>query len=166
VIEGGGVLGEKVFCKRTFFTKEHTSKQEVNGSSIALPGSRESLYEILRQGMQQILAQAIKAEVAEWIDQHAHETDEQGRRQVVRNGHLPEWKIVTDVGEVAIEQPRVHDRRAAGDGERFHSKLLPPYLRRAKSIEELIPYQYLKKNQHERLSRCSRAKCPPGAPSI
>jgi transposase-like protein len=138
------VLGEKVFCKRTFFTKEHTTMQEVNGSTIALPGSRESLHEILRQGAQQMLAQAIEAEVAEWIEQHAHVTDERGRRQVVRNGRLPERKIVTGVGEVAIEQPRVHDRRGSGDHERFSSKLLPPYLRKTKSIEELIPYLYLK----------------------
>jgi putative transposase len=144
VIERGGVLGEKVFCKRTFFTKEHTTMQEVNGSTIALPGSRESLQEILRQGAQKMLAQAIEAEVAEWIEQHAHVTDEQGRRQVVRNGRLPERKIVTGVGEVAIEQPRVHDRRGSGDHERFSSKLLPPYLRKTKSIEELIPYLYLK----------------------
>ena len=158
------MLGEKVFCKRTFFTKEHTTMQEVNGSSIALPGSRESLHEILRQGAQQMLAQAIEAEVADWIDQHQHVTDEQGRRQVVRNGHLPERKIVTGVGEVAIEQPRVHDRRAAGDGERFHSKLLPPYLRKTKSIEELIPYLYLKGistgDFHDALAAIVGPDCP------
>ena len=118
--------------------------QEVNVRAIGLPGSRESLHEILRQGAQKLLAEAIEADVAEWIEQHLHVTDEQGRRQVVRNGHLPERKIVTGVGEVALEQPRVHDRRAVGDGERFHSKLLPPYLRKTKSIEELIPYLYLK----------------------
>ena len=72
MIERGGVLGEKVFCKRTCFTKEHTTMREVNGSSIALPASRESLHEILRQGAQKMLAQAIEAEVADWIDQHAH----------------------------------------------------------------------------------------------
>ena len=118
--------------------------QEVNGSTIALPGSRDALHEILRQGAQQMLAQAIEAEVAEWIAQHAHLIDERGRRQVVRNGYLPERKIVTGVGKVAIEQPRVHDRRGSGDQERFSSKLLPPYLRKTKSIEELIPYLYLK----------------------
>lgn len=63
---------------------------------------------------------------------------------MVRNGHLPERKIVTGVGEVAVEQPRVYDRRGGDDHERFSSKLLPPYLRKTKSIEELIPYLYLK----------------------
>lgn len=91
-----------------------------------------------------MLTQAIEAEVAEWIEQHQHVTDERGRRQVVRNGYLPERKIVTGVGELAIEQPRVHDRRPADQREHFSSKLLPPYLRKTKSIEELIPYLYLK----------------------
>jgi putative transposase len=117
---------------------------EVTGSTIPLPGSADLLHEILRRGAQTLLAQAIEAEVAEWIDQHIHATDSQGHRQVVRNGYLPARKLVTGVGEVAIEQPRVHDRRPAGERERFSSKLLPPYLRKTKSIEELIPYLYLK----------------------
>ncbi|HEU4678564.1 MAG TPA: IS256 family transposase [Terrimicrobiaceae bacterium] len=118
--------------------------QEVNASTIRLPGSRDSLQEILRQGAQTMLTQAIEAEVAEWIEQHRHVTDQRGRRQVVRNGYLPERKLVTGVGEIAVEQPRVHDRRPAGEREHFSSKLLPPYLRKTKSIEELIPYLYLK----------------------
>lgn len=118
--------------------------QEVNASTIRLPGSRDSLHEILRPGAQTMLTQAIEAEVAEWIEQHQHVTDQRGRRQVVRNGYLPERKLVTGVGEIAVEQPRVHDRRPAGEREHFSSKLLPPYLRKTKSIEELIPYLYLK----------------------
>jgi transposase-like protein len=118
--------------------------QEVTASTIRLPGLQESLHEILRRGAQQLLAQAIEAEVAEWIEGHQHVTDEQGRRQVVRNGYLPARKLVTGVGEVAVQQPRVHDRRPEEERERFSSKLLPPYLRKTKSIEELIPYLYLK----------------------
>jgi transposase-like protein len=118
--------------------------QEVNASTIRLPGSRDLLGEILRQGAQTMLTQAIEAEVAEWIEQHQHVTDQRGRRQVVRNGYLPERKLVTGVGEVSVEQPRVHDRRPAAEREHFSSKLLPPYLRKTKSIEELIPYLYLK----------------------
>jgi putative transposase len=118
--------------------------QEVNASTIRLPGSRDSLNEILRQGAQTMLTQAIEAEVAEWIEQHQHVIDQRGRRQVVRNGSLPERKLVTGVGEVSIEQPRVHDRRPVAQREHFSSKLLPPYLRKTKSIEELIPYLYLK----------------------
>jgi transposase-like protein len=118
--------------------------QEVTASTIRLPGSQEPLNEILRRGAQQLLAHAIEAEVAEWIGQRQHVTDEHGRRQVVRNGYLPERKLVTGVGEVVLQQPRVHDRRPEEHREKFSSKLLPPYLRKTKSIEELIPYLYLK----------------------
>jgi putative transposase len=138
--------------------------QEVNASTICLPGSRDSLHEILRQGAQTMLRQAIEAEVAEWIEQHQHVTDQRGRRQVVRNGYLPERKLVTGVGEVSIEQPRVHDRRPAAQREHFSSKLLPPYLRKTKSIEELIPYLYLKGistgDFHDALSAILGPDCP------
>jgi putative transposase len=118
--------------------------QEGTATTVALPGSRDTLTEILREGAQRLLAQAIEAEVAEWIDSHQHLTDETGRRQVVRNGRLPARKLLTGVGEIEVHQPRVHDRRPQGERETFSSKLLPPYLRKAKSIEELIPYLYLK----------------------
>ena len=118
--------------------------QEVTPSAIRLPGSHDSLQEILRRGAQALLAQAIEAEVAEWIDERQEVTDAAGRRQVVRNGYLPERKLVTGVGEISVQQPRVHDRRPEDQRERFSSKLLPPYLRKTKSIEELIPYLYLK----------------------
>ena len=88
--------------------------------------------------------QAVEAEVADWIDRHAHLTDEKGHRLVVRNGRLPKRQITTGVGQVEIEQPRVHDRRGAEAAEKFTSKILPPYLRKTKSIEELIPWLYLK----------------------
>jgi transposase-like protein len=119
---------------------------ERNGSTVALPGSepKDVLSEILRQGARKLLADAVDAEVAEWIDRHAHLRDEQGRRQVVRNGHLPERTILTGLGPVEVRQPRVHDRRPGETVERFGSKILPPYLRKAKSVEELIPWLYLK----------------------
>src|SRR5262249_10302431 len=70
--------------------------------------------------------------------------DESGHRQVVRNGHLPLRTILTGVGPIEVEQPRVHDRRPKEEAEKFTSKILPPYLRKTKSIEELIPWLYLK----------------------
>jgi transposase-like protein len=91
-----------------------------------------------------LLAQAIEAEVADWIEGHRHCTDERGHRQVVRNGHLPERTITTGVGPVEVRQPRVADRRAPAEREKFTSALLPPYLRKTKSVEELIPWLYLK----------------------
>jgi len=111
---------------------------------VPLPGSQDALTAILRQGAQRLLAQAIDAEVADWIGRRQHCRDDQGHRQVVRNGYLPERTITTGVGPVEVKQPRVHDRRAESEREKFSSALLPPYLRKTKSIEELIPWLYLK----------------------
>ena len=103
------------------------------------------------------MGQAIDAEVADWIDRQAEVLDDDGRRQVVRNGHHRTRTILTGVGSVEVTQPRVHDRRMAGVDEhcqaidgawqppaRFRSPILPPYLRKTKAIEERIPGLYLK----------------------
>jgi putative transposase len=111
---------------------------------VPLPGSQDALTELLRQGAQTLLSQAIEAEVAEWIERHESCRDAQGHRQVVRNGHLPERTLATGIGQVEVQQPRVHDRRAADQREKFSSAILPPYLRKTKSMEELIPWLYLK----------------------
>jgi transposase-like protein len=93
-----------------------------------------------------MLARAIENEVAEYLGQHADQCDETGRRLVVRNGHLPARDIQTGVGLVEVRQPRVRDKRCDELGERFRftSRILPPYLRRTKSLDELIPWLYLR----------------------
>ena len=106
--------------------------------------AKDVLTEVLRSGAQQMLKQAVEAEVAEWIAAHASVTDAQGRKQVVRNGYMPERTLVTGIGPIDVRQPRVLDRREGEDAERFTSKILPPYLRKTKAIEELIPWLYLK----------------------
>jgi putative transposase len=115
-------------------------------STLSLPvaASRDVLTDILRDGAQRLLAQAVEAEVAEWIDSHADLKNAAGHRQVVRNGHLPKRAITTGVGPIEVEQPRVLDRRPENEAEPFSSKILPPYLRKTKSLEELIPWLYLK----------------------
>jgi len=120
--------------------------QKGTTASVTIPSSaaKDVLTEILREGAQQMLATAIEAEVADWIDSHSHLKDENGHRHVVRNGYLPERNITTGVGDVPVRQPRVHDRRPEGEKEKFTSKILPPYLRKTKSIEDLIPWLYLK----------------------
>jgi transposase-like protein len=107
---------------------------------------KDVLTEILRDGAQRLLATAVEAEVAGYLEQHAGHVDEQGHRLVVRNGHHRERTIQTGLGSVAVKAPRVEDRRVDEQGQRFHftSSILPPYLRRTKSIEELIPWLYLK----------------------
>jgi transposase-like protein len=102
------------------------------------------LDDILRDGAQKMLGQAIEAEVAEWIESHAHVRDARNRHQVVRNGHLPARTILSGLGPVEVKQPRVQDRRPAEEAEKFASKILPPYLRKTKSVEELLPWLYLK----------------------
>jgi len=91
-----------------------------------------------------MLAQAIDAEIAEWIETHRDVCDEAGHRQVVRNGRLPKRTILSGVGAIEVEQPRVLDRRPKDEAEFFSSKILPPYLRKTKSLEDLIPWLYLK----------------------
>jgi transposase-like protein len=126
--------------------KEYATMQESITSTVAFPSTsaKDAMTEILREGAQQMLALAVEAEVAEWIDRHAHLKDDRGRRQVVRNGRLPERTITTGIGEVQVRQPRVRDRRPDGERVKFTSKILPPYLRKTKSIEDLIPWLYLK----------------------
>ena len=112
------------------------------------PGSfgEDSLTEVLRAGARRLLAQAVEAEVKSFVEAHGHLTDEAGRQRIVRHGYLPAREIQTGIGPVAVRCPRVRDRdaRARGGTIRFTSAILPPYLRRTKSIEELLPWLYLK----------------------
>jgi len=103
--------------------------------------TRSALDEILRQGAQKLLREAIQSEVDDYIQAHAVLRDDEGHRLVVRNGYLPERQVQTPAGDVSLRQPRVNDRR---DEHKFSSKLLPPYLRRTPSLEALIPALYLR----------------------
>lgn len=112
------------------------------------PGTfNDQLTDVLRNGARALLAQAVEAEVADFLGTHADLKTEDGRRRVVRHGHLPEREVMTGIGPVAVRQPRVRDREAAADDpERIHFSpaILPPYARRSKSLEMLIPILYLK----------------------
>jgi putative transposase len=105
----------------------------------------DPLTEVLRTGARALLAQAVEAEVAAFLDGHADVRTEDGRRRVVRHGHLPEREIMTGIGPVTVRAPRVRDRASQGEDRiRFTSAMLPPYARRSKSLEVLIPVLYLK----------------------
>jgi len=112
--------------------------------TLPVPGGVDVLGRILREGAQRLLAHAIQAEADEWIDSRAAVVNERGHRQVVRNGHLPERTLTTQVGPIKVRQPRIRDRRRKEEAETFTSKILPPYLRKSRAIEELIPWLYLK----------------------
>jgi putative transposase len=116
--------------------------EENNVIALRQPGD---IAEALRSGARALLTQAVEAEVAEALATYAHLTTEDGRRRLVRHGHMPERTIQTGIGPVAVRQPRVGDRGGA-DGERirFSSTLLPPYARRTKSLDALLPILYLR----------------------
>jgi putative transposase len=116
--------------------------------NLIQPGTfTDQLTEILRNGARALLTQAVEAEVADFLAKHADLKTEDGHRRIVRHGHLPEREIMTGIGAVAVRQPRVRDRDAAADDPeriRFTPAILPPYARRSKSLEMLIPILYLK----------------------
>ena len=104
--------------------------------------AEDPLHELLRQGARDLIAKAVEAELLTLLERHADQLTDDGRRAVVRNGYLPRRTIQTGVGDVEIQVPKVRDR--SGSGICFNSSLLPPYLKRAKSMDELIPWLYLK----------------------
>jgi transposase-like protein len=117
-----------------------------NVIKLAQPGTfTDSLTEILRSGARALLTQAVEAEVADFLQLHCDLKTGSDRRRVVRHGHLPERQIMTGIGPVGVRQPRIRDRDAgAGECVRFKPTILPPYARRTKSLEVLIPILYLK----------------------
>jgi putative transposase len=117
------------------------------GPVVPCPATTQDvLTDVLREGARKMLLLALEAEVEEYTGRHAVERDENGHRLVVRNGYMPERNLVTPMGMMTVEQPRVEDRRVGPGGERmrFTSRILPPYLRKTKQIDELLPWLYLK----------------------
>jgi putative transposase len=119
---------------------------DTNVIKLAQPGTFiDSLTEILRNGAHALLAQAVELEVTDFIGRYADLKTAAGRQRLVRHGHLPKREIMTGIGPVAVRQPRVRDREPSeGERIRFSSGILPPYVRRTKSLEVLIPILYLK----------------------
>jgi putative transposase len=108
-------------------------------------GQTSPLDDLVRHGAQQMLQTAIEAEVDEFLAVHAERRDARGNRLVVRNGYKPAREILTGAGRLAVEQPRVRDNSSQKESRvQFSSKVLPPYLRRSRAIDELIPWLYLK----------------------
>ena len=102
------------------------------------------LDEIVREGAQGMLQAAIESEVQEYVDRHAAKVGDDGNRLVVRNGRLPSRKVMTGAGQLEIEQPRVRDNDPDPSKRVcFSPSLIPQYLRRSPSMEELIPVLYL-----------------------
>ena len=141
---------------------EEDSVVDYRNPGVPLPVA-DALTEVLRRGAKELLQQAVEAEVAEAIAQFAALKDEEGRQRVVRNGYLPERGIQTGIGEVAVRAPRVRDR--AGE-LKFSSSILPPYLRRTRSLDELLPWLYLKGLSTSDFSGALTALLGPAAPGL
>ena len=137
-------------------------------NAVAFPHPQASaadpLTEVLRQGAKRLLAQAIEAEVETLLAGYADERDDQGRQAVVRNGYLPEREVQTGIGAIPVQVPRIRDR--SGQGIRFHSSILPPYMRRSRSVEELLPWLYLKGVSTGNFSEALEALLGPDAPGL
>ena len=106
--------------------------------------SADAFTDVLRNGARKLIEQAIHAELATLMAAFSKEKLEDGRARLVRHGHLPERKVMTGIGPVPVKVPRVRDRKPGEDKITFTPSILPRYLRKAKSVEELLPWLYLK----------------------
>ena len=121
----------------------------MSGSTIThLPDpsgfSSDPLTDLVRDGARQLIRQAVEAELAVLLERHAADRLEDGRARLVRHGHLPEREVLTGIGPVPVKVPRVRDRGAGEDRISFTPSILPRYLRKTKSVAELLPWLYLK----------------------
>jgi len=138
---------------------------------LARPGASvadDPLLLVLRDGARRILQQVIEAEIEAFLGAHAEVEDARGRRRVVRYGHAPEREIQTGIGPISVRRPKLRDR---GDGTgseriRFTSKVVPPFLRRTRNIEELLPWLYLKGVSTGQFDEALTALLGPDAPGL
>lgn len=100
--------------------------------------------DFIRSGARQLIEQALEAELNALLAQFTEDKTPEGYARIVRHGHLPERQVMAGVGPVAVKVPRVRDRGKQAEKVRFTSSILPPYLRKAKSVEEFLPWLYLK----------------------
>ena len=105
-----------------------------------------TLDELARTGARQMLMTALAVEVAQYVDAYAEARDEHGRRLVVRNGRAQARTVTCGAGTWEVSAPRVNDKRvdAAGQRQRFTSRILPPYMRRSPNVAEVLPILYLR----------------------
>jgi putative transposase len=105
------------------------------------PEGQDLLSTMLREGAQRLIAEALQVEFDEYLGQFAERRDEQGRAAVVRNGYQPQRQLLTGIGPVGVRVPKVRSRTE--EPAVFRSALVPPYVRRAKSIDAALPWLYL-----------------------
>lgn len=123
---------------------------ESNHCDDGAAGGSSLLDAIVRDGARQMLAAALQAEVAAYVDTAAGEVDDSGHRLVVRNGYHATREVTTAAGAVPVTAPRVNDKRtdkrtdeATGERKRFASAILPAWARKSPQMAEVLPLLYL-----------------------
>jgi putative transposase len=104
--------------------------------------SRDLLTDMLQTGAQQLIQQAVEAELQEFLALYTQSRTAAGTAGVVRNGYLPERDLQTSLGPVPVKIPKV--RSKTGEAVTFRSALVPPYIRKTKTLEAALPWLYLK----------------------
>lgn len=128
--------------------------------------SADAFTDVLRNGARKLIEQAIHAELATLMAAFSKEKLEDGRARLVRHGHLPEREVMTGIGPVPVKVPRVRDRKPGEDKITFTPSILPRYLRKAKSVEELLPWLYLKGVSTGDFSEALAALLGPNVPGL
>ena len=116
--------------------------KDTKNAVIGLSGAGLGLDDLIRQGAQQVIQQAIEAELAELLERFTNVKTLQGQRAVVRNGYLPEREVLTAAGPVPVRVPKVRDR--SGSGVKFKSSIVPPYVRKSPRVSAALPWLFLK----------------------
>lgn len=124
----------------------------------------DPLTALLREGAQQLIQNAVEAELAQLLTGYAGETDGRGRTAVVRNGYHPTRTILTGIGPVPVQIPKVRAR--TGEAVVFHSSLVPPYVRRAKTLDAALPWLYLKGISTGQMAEALAVLVGPGAKGL
>jgi transposase-like protein len=138
-----GNRGMKTFKRKDTHTMSKDNEIEFKKPETFVD---DPITEVLRTGARKLLREALEAEIESFLSQYRDLKDHQAHQRVVRNGYLPERDIQTGIGQISVKVPRARDRKPDHESGslRFTSSLLPPYLRKTKSMEELIPWLYLK----------------------
>ena len=112
----------------------------------------DPLTELVRTGARQLIQRAVEIELQEFMAQYEDCRTDEGTAIVVRNGYLPERDVQTGIGPVTVKVPKV--RSKTGEPVTFHSALVPPYVRKTRSLEASLPWLYLPRERWARHSRC------------
>lgn len=104
--------------------------------------NNDPLTELLRNGARKLIQGAIEDELQILLSSLTDRKIEGGRAAVVRNGYLPERELQTGIGPVTVRVPKI--RSKDGAPVTFHSALVPPYVRKTRSLEAALPWLYLK----------------------